>query len=305
MTTTTSSTTQPKEADSKQNNRRPAKRRLSNSRRPRDLLVIIPTFVLLLVIVFPVLWMVFTSLRPATALAGNVPWSQYFSGLGFDAYRRLFDGTTFARYILNSVVISCASTVCTIILASIAGYGLSRFRFRLRGFMLFIIMGTQLLPFVVLITPVYTFFSVIGLLNSYVGIIIVYTAMTLPLSIFLTLGYFDTIPRVVDEAARIDGCTTLGVIFRIIVPLSLPGIVTVAVTAFIATWEEFLFATVLLTQDQVKTVQVGLAGYFGEYSTDWGVIMAAATVAAIPTILLFSIVQKRLVAGMAAGSVKE
>lgn len=274
-------------------------------RRPRDLLIIIPTFVLLAVIVFPVVWMVFTSLRPASALAGDVPWSEFFSGLGFASYARLFSGGSFARYIINSIVISCVSTFFTVILASIAAFGLSRFRFRFRGAMIFIIVGTQLLPFVVLVTPVYTLFSAIGLLNSYLGVVIVYTAMTLPLAIFLMLGYFDTIPTVLDEAARMDGCTTLGVIFKIVVPVSLPGIVTVTVTAFIATWEEFLFASVLLTSDQLKTVQVGLAGYFGEYSTDWGVIMAAATVAAVPTIVLFSVVQKRLVAGMAAGSVKE
>jgi ABC-type glycerol-3-phosphate transport system permease component len=280
-------------------------RRPAHRRRPRDLLVIIPTFILLAVLVFPVLWMIFTSLRPATALTGSVPWDQFLNGLGFGSYERLFSGGSFARYILNSVVISCVSTLFTVILSSIAAFGLSRFRFRARGAMIFVIVGTQLLPFVVLVTPVYTLFSAIGLLNSYPGIIIVYTAMTLPLAIFLMLGYFDTIPTVLDEAARMDGCSTLGVIFRIIVPVSLPGIVTVTVTAFIATWEEFLFANVLLTSDQLKTVQVGLAGYFGEYSTDWGVIMAAATVAAIPTIVLFFLVQKRLVAGMAAGSVKE
>ncbi|MET4783147.1 carbohydrate ABC transporter permease [Glaciihabitans sp. UYNi722] len=282
-----------------------AVRRSPNRRRLRDLLIIIPTFVLLAVTIFPVVWMIFTSLRPADALAGAVPWNQFFSGLGFASYERLFNGTSFARYILNSLMISCISTLFTVILANIAAFGLSRFRFRFRRAMIFLIISTQLLPFVVLVTPVYTLFSAIGLVNSYAGIIIVYTAMTLPLAVFLMLGYFDTIPTVLDEAARMDGCSTLGVIFRIIMPVSLPGIVTVTVTAFIATWEEFLFASVLLTSEQLKTVQVGLAGFFGEYSADWGVIMAAATVAAVPTIVLFSVVQKRLVAGMAAGSVKE
>lgn len=283
--------------------RRP--RRTSDQRRPRDLLVVIPTLVLLAVIVFPVAWMILTSLRPASSLGVAVPFGQLLDGLGFDSYRRLFAGGAFGRYVVNSLVVASVGTAITVLLSSLAAFGLSRFRFRLRGPMLFVIIGTQLLPFVVLITPIYTLFSQIGLLDSYVGLVLVYVAITLPLAIFLMLGYFDTIPTVLDEAARMDGCSTLGVIFRIIVPVALPGIVTVTVTTFIAMWEEYLFANVLLTSDALKTVQVGLAGYFGEYSTDWGVVMAAATVAAIPTVLLFSLVQKRLVAGMSAGSVKE
>ncbi|MFC5826057.1 carbohydrate ABC transporter permease [Nonomuraea insulae] len=274
-------------------------------RRPRDLLVILPTFAILLVIVFPVLWMVFTSLRPATALAAQVPWSRYFDGLGFGAYARLFQGSGFARYIGNSLLVSCVSTLCTVVLASLAGYALSRFSFRLRETILVVVIATQLLPFVVLITPLYIAFGEIGLLDSYVGLILVYVAMTLPLAIYLVMGYFNTIPRVLDEAARIDGCSTLGVIFRVIFPIALPGIVTVTVTTFIATWEEYFFASVLMTSEKLKTVQVGLSSFFGEYASDWGMIMAAATVATIPTIVLFSVVQKRLVAGMAAGSVKE
>ncbi|MGC4943826.1 carbohydrate ABC transporter permease [Kribbella sp. DT2] len=273
-------------------------------RRPADLLIVVPTLVVVAVIVFPVLWMVFTSLRPSAALATTLPVGEWFHGLGFGAYGRLFDGSSFARYVLNSVVVSSISTPCTVVLACVAAYALSRFRFRLRGASIGVVIGTQLLPFVVLITPVYTLFSQLGLLDSYAGLIIVYVAMTLPLAIYLMLGYFDSIPKVLDEAARIDGCTTLGVIFRIVVPVTAPGVVTVAVTAFIATWEEYLFASVLMSNDRLKTVQVGLAGYFGEYSTDWAVVMAGATVAAVPTVVLFVLVQKRLVAGMAAGSVK-
>lgn len=281
------------------------RRRKPGRRRPRDLLVIVPTFLILLVIVFPVLWMVFTSLRPATALAARLPWSQYFDGLGFDAYVRLFSNSDFGRYIGNSLLVSAISTVCTVVLASLAAYALSRFRFRLRGTVLMVVLATQLLPFVVLITPLYLAFGEIGLLDSYLGLIVVYVAMTLPLAIYLMMGYFNTIPTVLDEAARIDGCTTVGVIFRVVLPIALPGIATVVITTFIATWEEYFFASVLMTSEKLKTVQVGLSSFFGEYASDWGMIMAAATVATIPTVVLFSVVQKRLVAGMAAGSVKE
>jgi ABC-type glycerol-3-phosphate transport system permease component len=274
-------------------------------RHPRDLLVIVPTFVIMLGIVFPVLWMVFTSLRPAGALATDLPVGQWLHGLGFGAYERLFQQSGFARYIGNSLLVSAVSTCGTVILASFAAYGLSRFRFRLRGPVLLVVLATQLLPFVVLISPIYLAFGEIGLLNSYAGLIVVYVAMTLPLAIYLLIGYFDTIPRALDEAARIDGCSTVGVIFRVVFPIALPGIVTVVTTTFVATWEEYFFASVLMTGESLKTVQVGLSSFFGEYSTDWGMIMAAATVATIPTVVLFTLVQKRLVAGLAAGSVKQ
>lgn len=279
-------------------------RRGSDRRRASDLLVVVPTFLVLGLIAFPAVWMVFTSLRPPQSLATQVPFTQMFDGLSLEAYSRLFDGSSFGRYVGNSLVVSLVSTACTVVLASVAAYGLSRFRFRLRGSIVLLVIATQLLPFVVLITPIYIAFAEMGLLNSYVGLVVVYTAMTLPLAIVLTLGYFESIPQVLDEAARIDGCSTLGVIFRVIIPVAAPGIVTVAVTTFIATWEEYLFASVLMTTDELKTVQVGLAGYFGEYATDWSLIMAGATVAAVPTLILFAVVQKRIVSGLSAGSVK-
>ena len=284
---------------------RTRKRRDAGSRRPSDLILLVPLFIVLALIVFPVFWMIFTSLRPERALTGALEWGTVFEGLGFDSYRRLFAGSNFGLYIVNSLVVALVSTAITVVIASVAAYALSRFRFRFRGPVLLAVVATQLLPFVVLITPIYLVFSQLVLLNSYVGLTVVYVAMTLPLAIYLMMGYFNTIPHGLDEAARIDGCSTISVIFRVIMPIAWPGIVTVTVTSFIASWEEFLFAGVLMTDETKKTVQVGLSGFFGEYATDWGVVMAASVVAAVPTIILFTTIQKRLVAGMAAGSVKE
>lgn len=271
----------------------------------RDLLVLVPTFVVMAVIVFPVLWMVLSSMRPSSQLTSQLSWSSLFDGVSFDAYQRLFATSSFGTYLRNSIIVSSISTVLTVLISSFAGYALSRYAFKGRAVLLLLILATQLLPFVVLVTPLYLAFSELRLVNSYPGLVLVYVAMTLPLAIYLMTGYFNTIPRVLDEAARIDGCSTIDIVFKVIVPVAVPGIVTVAITAFIATWEEFLFASVLMTTDKLKTVQVGVAGFFGEYSTDWSLVMAASTVAAIPTILLFFFVQKRLVSGMSAGSVKE
>lgn len=285
----------------------PRMRRLrgSDQRRASDLLFIVPLFAILLMIVFPVLWMFYSSLRPAKSIAGGLRWDTLFADLSFASYDRLFQATGFEHYLVNSIVISLIGTAITVVVSSLAGFALSRYAFRVKKAVMLTLVATQLLPFVVLVTPVYLFFGELGLLNSYVGIVIVYVAMTLPLAVLLMTGFFNAVPRTLDEAAKVDGASTLTVIVRIIAPLTWPGIVTVAVTSFIAMWEEFLFAQVFLTSDSLKTVQVGLSGLFGEYGTDWGVVMAASVIAAVPTIVLFSLLQKRLVAGVAAGAVKE
>lgn len=281
-----------------------ARNRESSSRRASDLVLLVPLGVVLVAMVFPVLWMLYSALRPAQEIAAGISVGTLLDNLSFDSFGRLFRGTNFGQYLVNSVLVCLVGTFCTVIVASLAGYAFSRYRFRGRGLLFLLLVATQLLPFVVLITPVYLFFNELRLLNSYPGIILVYVAMTLPLAVLLMIGFFRGIPQTLDEAARIDGAGTLTVIARVIAPLIWPGIVTVAVTAFIAMWEEFLFAQVLLTDDSLRTAQVGLAGLFGEYSTDWGVVMAASALAAAPTILLFAILQRRLVAGVTAGAVK-
>ncbi|WP_083713488.1 carbohydrate ABC transporter permease [Brachybacterium sp. P6-10-X1] len=281
------------------------RRRSSERRRPKDLLFLIPFGLVLVVIVFPVVWMFYSSLRPAQEISQGITAQTVFSGLSLDSYARLFDETNFGRYLPNSIIVCGIGTVITVVVATLAGFALSRFSFRAKPLVMITLVATQLLPFVVLITPVYLFFAELRLLNSFAGLIIVYVAITTPLATLLMTGFLNSVPKTLDEAARIDGASTLTVITRVIAPLVWPGIVTVAVTAFIAMWDEFLFAQVFLTSESLKTVQVGIAGLFGEYGTDWGVVMAASVLAALPTILLFSLLQRRLVAGMTAGAVKE
>jgi ABC-type glycerol-3-phosphate transport system permease component len=281
--------------------RRPSR----ESRRPRDLLFLIPFALVLIMIVFPVIWMLYSSLRPVQEISQGVTWQNVFSGLSLDSYTRLFEETNFGRYLPNSIVVCVVGSVITVAISVLAGFALSRFSFRAKPVVMIALVATQLLPFVVLITPVYLFFAELRLLNSFGGLIIVYVAITTPLATLLMTGFLNAVPRTLDEAARIDGASTLTVITRVIAPLVWPGIVTVGVTAFIAMWDEFLFAQIFLTSESLKTVQVGIAGLFGEYGTDWGVVMAASVLAALPTILLFSLLQRRLVAGMTAGAVKE
>jgi ABC-type glycerol-3-phosphate transport system permease component len=157
----------------------------------------------------------------------------------------------------------------------------------------------------ILITLIYAIFFRLGLVNSYLGLIISYIAITMTFSIYLLLGYMETIPRELDEAAIVDGTSTIGVIFRIILPVAWPGIVTVGIYAFVQSWDEFLFALTLMTDNEKKTVPVGLAGFFGEFTTQWNLVMTAATVATLPTLVLFLFAQRKLVSDLAAGAVKQ
>lgn len=281
------------------------RRHSRESRRPKDLLFLIPFALVLIVIVFPVIWMLYSSLRPVQETSQGLTWQNLFSGLSLDSYTRLFEETNFGRYLPNSIFVCVVGSMITVTISVLAGFALSRFSFRAKPVVMIALVATQLLPFVVLITPVYLFFAELRLLNSFGGLILVYVAITTPLATLLMTGFLNAVPRTLDEAARIDGASTLTVITRVIAPLVWPGIVTVGVTAFIAMWDEFLFAQIFLTSESLKTVQVGIAGLFGEYGTDWGVVMAASVLAALPTILLFSLLQRRLVAGMTAGAVKE
>jgi ABC-type glycerol-3-phosphate transport system permease component len=271
----------------------------------KDALVLLLTAVVLLAIVFPFAWMVLTSLRPAESMFDNRTLLPNLRTLTLGGYTRLFETSNFGRYLINSAVVAVPAMVVAVVLSCLMGYAFSRFDFRFkRGFMLLVI-AVQLFPFVILITPMYSFFSVAGLLNSYQGLIFAYVAITLPVSSYLMMGYFETVPKGLDEAARIDGCSTLGVLFRVVFPVAWPGVATVAIHSFIVAWEEFLFAKVLMTDDDLKTVQVGLSTFFGEFTTQWDLVMCASVVASVPTVVLFALAQRRLVSGLSVGGVKE
>lgn len=302
MTTTTvpverSPTTPP---TFRQTARRGRARRLG---RARDTLIVVVAAAVLIVIVFPFAWMVLTAFRPAAemfALHNILP-----SRLTLAGFEKLFATSPFGRYVLNSLAVSLASMVISVLLSCLTGYAFSRFTFRGKRVLMVMVIAVYLFPFVILITPLYMFFSELQLLNTYQGLVLAYVALTLPFATYLMMGYFDTVPQQLDEAARIDGCSTLAVLFRVVFPIAWPGVATVAINAFVSSWEEFLFADVIMTDDSRKTVQVGLANFFGEYTTQWDLVMAASVVASVPTIVLFAIAQRRLVSGLAVGGVKE
>lgn len=274
-----------------------------SSQTVRDLLIVIITFAIIGVFLFPVFWLIVSSLKPLTQL-----FSRDLQIFGFQPilkhYKKIFE-VGFLRFVLNSVLVSIAATGFCMLLAFPAAYAFSRFRFLGRTFFFGVFGLTQTFPWIILITPIFIIFFLLHLNNSYLGLIIIYIAVTIPFTTYMLFGYLETIPKSIDDAAVIDGCSITGTIFRVITPIAIPGLVASATYAFITAWNEFLFALTLITTTEKKTAPVALATFFGEYGTEWGQVLAAATVTSIPTLVFFLFLQRHLVKGLAAGSVKQ
>lgn len=277
-------------------------KRAKTVRRLQDLAVVGTTLCVLAWFVFPWVWMLLSSITPERDLFSGT--FRLTGGFTFEHYAGLV-GAGFPRYFLNSIVVSTAAVGGSMVLAVLAAYGFSRFNFRGNESLLGFVAFTQMFPWIILVTPVYVLFWRLHLVNTYAGLIIAYIAITTPFCVFMLLGYLASIPRELDDAAAIDGCSTWRAIWRVIVPVAAPGIAGTATYAFAQAWSEFVFALTLMTHSELRTVQVGLASFFGEYTTEWGRVMAASSAATLPTVIFFLLVQKHLVSGLTAGALKE
>lgn len=280
----------------------PSNGNVTPMRLTKDIIIVAVGLSLLLLMAFPFLWVVVISFRPEADIFTRT--FQLITTFTTENYALLVEKSPFATYLRNSFFVCTVATVAAVVIALVAAYGFSRYTFHGRKLLLILVIATQLFPFVILITPLYAMFFSLGLINSFASLIFSYIAINLPFAIYLLVGYFDTIPTELDEAARIDGASTLQIIFRVILPVAWPGVVTVAVYAFVTAWDEFLFALTLMTSEENKTVPVGLAGFFGEYTTQWNLVMTASVVSTLPTLILFMFLQKKLVSDLTAGSVK-
>jgi ABC-type glycerol-3-phosphate transport system permease component len=211
----------------------------------------------------------------------------------------------FGRNFLNSVGLCAVSVLISTVVSVNAAYAFSRKRFRLKRVLFGSVLFGQTFPWIILVTPVFILFARIGMLNNWLSMIFVYVAVSIPFSVYLLVGYLKAVPKSLDEAAIIDGATHFQVIWRIIFPIMLPGIVATATYAFLLCWSEYLFAVAILTQDELKTMPLALYLYFGENVTEWGNVMAASALSTVPTLLMFLPLQTQMVSGLAAGSVKQ
>jgi multiple sugar transport system permease protein len=252
---------------------------------------------------FPFAWMLLSSIKTLGELYTVPPaWIPKVPTLA--NYWNVLTVSNIPRYFLNSVVISAGSTAIALALAIFAAYGFARFRFAGKPFFEAFVLIGQLLPTAAIIVPLYMVLSGLGLINTWLGLILVYLILTLPLSVWMLIGYFSTIPLELEESAIVDGCSRLGVLMRITLPLSLPGVVAVVIYSFVTTWNEFIFALCLANDSRSKTLPIGLSEFSTEFNTDWGAVMAASMVMTIPIALLFLVFQKLFVGGLTAGATK-
>jgi ABC-type glycerol-3-phosphate transport system permease component len=219
-------------------------------------------------------------------------------------YAQVLFRSNVPRYFLNSTIISVGSTAVAIVLAVFASYGFARFRFKGRRMAQAFVLVAQLLPTAAIIVPLFITLRALGLVNTYLGLVLAYTILTLPLAVWMLTSYFRAIPLELDEAAIMDGASRLSILFRITLPLSLPGIVSVVVYSFVTTWNEFIFALVFAQDSSVKTLPIGIAEFTTEFNTDWGAVMAASVLMTLPVVVLFLALQRLFIGGLTAGAIK-
>lgn len=267
------------------------------------LLLLAGVLALIFVCLFPFLWMALSSVKSLSELY-TVPPVWLPEALTLENYRKVLFESNVPRYFVNSTIISFGATAIALLLAIFASYGFARFRFKGKpGYQAFILLG-QLLPTAAIIVPLFITLRILGLVNTYLGLILVYMIITLPLSVWMLTSYFKAIPVELEEAAIIDGASRLGVLFRITLPLSAPGIVAIVVYAFVTTWNEFIFALVLAQDYRVKTLPIGIAEFSTEFNTDWGAVMAASLLMTLPIAIMFFVMQRMFVGGLTAGALK-
>lgn len=252
---------------------------------------------------FPLFWLLKVSVTP-TSLLYSEGIRMWPSATTWDNYASVLTHTDFPRYFQNSVIVSAATAFVVTLIASGAGYALSRFVFRGKFWLVGLMLVTQMFPLVMLISPIFRIFTPLGLTNSLTGLVVVYSAFNVPFATFLMQSFFDGIPKELEEAAMIDGDTRFGAFRKIVLPLTLPGIAATLGFVFTAAWSELLFALMLISKSDKSTFPVGLLSFVSKFSVDFGQMMAAGVMALVPAFAFFILIQKYLVKGLTAGAVK-
>jgi multiple sugar transport system permease protein len=252
---------------------------------------------------FPLYWLLKVSVTPTSLLytEGIRLWP---SRASIEHYVFVLTHSSFPTFFLNSTIVSASTAVIVTLVASLAGYAMSRFVFRGKYWIVGLLLLTQMFPLVMLIAPMFKMLSPLGLTNSLAGLIVVYVAFNVPFATFLMQSFFDGIPKDLEEAAMIDGATRFTAFRQIILPLTLPGIAATLGFVFTAAWSELLFALMLISDNRATTFPVGLLSFVSKFSVDFGQMMAAGVLALIPACLFFLLIQRYLVQGLTAGAVK-
>ncbi len=255
-----------------------------------------------LFVLIPILWMLSTSLKSEVETFTIPPrWIPEHPTL--ESYKNFLNGK-FLWQLNNSFMVVSISTIVTVVFASFAGYGVTRFKFKGKKQFMSFLMFTQMFPSIMLLVPFFTILHKFKMINTYAGLIIVYVAMSIAFATWMMVGFFKTIPLALDEAAIIDGCSRFQVFRKIILPLTMPGIVSVSIYSFIQGWNEYMFAATIINNEEMRMITVGIAELSGQYKILWNDLMAASLISSVPLMILFIFLQKYFIKGMTAGAVK-
>jgi ABC-type glycerol-3-phosphate transport system permease component len=277
--------------------------RLFKRRRLTALAVYGMAATLLLICGFPLLFMFMTTLKPDGEIISATP-TLFTSSPHLEHYYRLFATTNFLTYFGNSIVVAGSTTLLCVSVATLAGYGITRFRFKGRegiaGTMLF----TYMFAPIMIIVPFFILMRQYGLTNSHFGLVLSYTTFALPFSMWLLRSFFQSIPVELEQAAMTDGASRPQAVLYVIVPLALPGVIAVSIFSFIVAWNDYIFTRVLISSDDLKTLPVGISDLVNATLIDWGMILSAGVVITIPALIFFIVIQRYLISGWGAGAVK-
>ncbi|TWF44037.1 carbohydrate ABC transporter permease [Neorhizobium alkalisoli] len=252
---------------------------------------------------FPALWILFTSLKTESELT-RTPISWFPHEPTFANYMRAFSDQPLHLFLFNSFMVALLSTALTLFVSVLAAYALARLELRFRGLILSVIVAVSTFPLVTLLVPLFEIMRSLGFLNTWVALVLPYTVLSLPICTLMLISFFEAIPRDLENAAMIDGCTRIGALFKVVVPLCAPGVFTAGILAFVNAWDEFLLALSFNSNPSLRTLPVGIQLYQGEFAFPWPVISAALVVGIVPVAILIVIFQERVVSGLTAGGIK-
>ena len=252
---------------------------------------------------FPFAWMISTAFKESQEIFATPP-SLLPRSFTLDNLQRLFAETKALTYLKNSIVVSLSTVAVTIAVATPAAYSLTRFRFPGREQLAGIILFTYMFAPIMIIVPFYVMMRFLGLTNTHMGLVLAYTAFCLPFSLWMLRTFFQSIPIEIEQAAMVDGANRVQTVLYVVLPLSLPGVLATSIFTFVLTWNDYIFARILISADELKTLPVGIADLYNASVVDWGMIMAAGLVILTPVLAVFFLIQKYMVVGLGAGALK-
>ena len=258
-----------------------------------------------LLVVLPIYWIVVTSFKSSGEILDLNNITYFPEAFTWKNYTDLFEQFNYGVLLKNSLLVSVASALVVTVFSMLGGYSLARYKFKGKQTIILFFLVTQMIPGILVIIPLYIIFSKMGLINTHIGLFIFYVTANLPFCVITMRSFFERIPVTLEEAARVDGCTKMQSLFKIVFPIMFPGLVSVFVFGFIGAWNELIAGSIFISTPEMWTIPVGLKTLIGKYNVEWGLLMAGGVMALLPTAVMFAAMQKFIVEGMTAGAVKE